>query len=390
MRMMNSRNQRPDTVSLDPESELYLLRERERDDITRNLGLEQEYGQPHPSRTPYGVSPGQNYASGSSFSDLNTLLHRQASSPTARQGEEVEAWDRGNQEAMREGFLGGDRFDKEYENFYGGPGEVTGPRVVAASSRGRSDAPIQQKAEYDRQAQIAKTMMPLTVEQEKTRGALQVDQANYDRLQGLLGRKDNSAPTLDPLNRGQGAAAPPPQSQSWKDYIFGKGPNSLRASGDAANERIKYGVMSTPYAPLLQDVSFANLQQLSGQFPGVRGFQYLMPKLAEHQANVGKGETWQASYQRLVGMDKIMADTEHEFDDPSLRVTAGPDGRPRLAMMPQTVVRGKLSLQDAHQKVQNAIQELERLHPELKGAPTGTGTPGKVYLDDNGNPRGGR
>lgn len=266
----------------------------------------------------------------------------------------------------------------------------------------------QEAAQAQRLIDYNKTTMPLQVEQEKTRGAMQLENTKFDRLMKLFnggaadptgGAAAASDPQIeqeyqDALKKASGGdQLQTPQSQSWWDFFTGKGPNSAGSAMDAANERLKYFFMATPYAKLNQDISFANLQQLASQFPGVRGFSYLLPLMSQHQANFGHGESLSATYNRLKGMHQIMGTTIKELQDPRLRFGVGADGQPKLNMLPATIARGMTGLTDAQARTADAIRELERLHPELlqtqvpgRLAPNPMGR-GKTYLDDNGNPR---
>lgn len=361
--------------------ELNSLLDQRKDELTKNLSRSQ--GDP-------------NFGTGGDLSDLHTILTDQA--PMEAQRQETNATNAANTQAIQQGFGG----TKDIAVDYTGPVKpaLQGGDISTAGAVGDSQMPMQRQAGAERQAAFAKLILPnqvaaqgnLAVERQKGANELAMQDQGYNRMMEERHRSGLGGPTPPEGNTPSPAApAGPPQSQGWMDYLTGKGPNSASSALDATNERLKYGTMATPYAPLMQDVSFQNLQQLAGQFPGVRGFQQLIPLMAQHQANVGKGESWLATYQRLKGMDRIMGDTVNQFDDPSLTMKMGPTGRLEMTTPPQTVLRGKLALHDAHIRTQDAIKQLERLHPELLGQqPEGAAGPQagagpKMIVDEQGN-----
>lgn len=152
------------------------------------------------------------------------------------------------------------------------------------------------------------------------------------------------------------------------EYLTGSGPrahNGLMDSLNAMGERAKYGIMSTPLAPLIQNESFGNLEQLQAQFPGVRGFSYLLPKLKEHQANFGKGETPDASYNRLHELVGIMDQVDQEMGDPRSHAVPQPNGTLKFSATPAAIQRAQSAVKDTKMRFQTAMEELKKQYPGL-------------------------
>lgn len=98
---------------------------------------------------------------------------------------------------------------------------------------------------------------------------------------------------------------------SWASFIMGNSGKYGGASdlAGAKNDRLKYTLgVPTPFSNLAQSTSFANIEQMAGQLPGVRGLSTLTPLFKQHQANWGN-ETPLATIQRLQHMYGIMGDT---------------------------------------------------------------------------------
>lgn len=278
----------------------------------------------------------------------------------------------------------------------------------------------EEMAAAQRQAEELKTMAPVLAEQAKSQGALELEKQNYDRLMGLFnpsgsqpsqptsglpglggsqantGQPRPNQPFTPPLP--QPNQGPTPQSQGWWQFLTGKAPkgstevpySSADDLAEAFGERMKYRVMPTPFAPLAQETSYANLQQLQAMFPGVRGFSYLLPLFKEHQASWGY-ETPAATFQRLDTLGRMLDETSGELSDPSIQFTVGAGGRIQMRQAPQMIERAKLGLEDTKIKVQNAMKYMEQLYPGIESILQSQGNvaPGsnKQYLDDNGNPR---
>lgn len=299
-----------------------------------------------------------------------------------------------NLEAMLSGFTG----NKDI-----GVHKLPGGRVDQAISvpppgGGEYPAPMQQAAHASAAMAAQKINEPLLTQLAKNQGAQDLAGQEFTRMMSLANggatsgatpagpstptgaQPPSASPSTQPAPQpghpslqpsplspaSPSSPAPPPQSQSWGDFIKGgKGDyNSLGDLLSAAGERAKYSVMATPQSRAIQAGSFANLQQLAGQFPGVRGFGLLLPMMEEHQGRYGH-ETYASTYNRAVGMRDIMDRTEKEMDDPSLRLKLGADGKIQMSAIPATILRGKLALKDARVNLEHQIQEMEQQHPGI-------------------------
>lgn len=285
----------------------------------------------------------------------------------------VQAYDKAQQEAQLQGY-----------NAQGGD-TIQSPSASAARAQ--------------RAMEMAKIQAPIDVERAKTQGQMQLEADRANRLMQIFGRPGAGKPAVGqtPDQTGQvqvpdpnvPSQAPKPQAQagplpspSWWDIITGKGAapySSLKDWLGARSERAKYDAgFPTPFAPLAQETSFANLSQIQAMFPGIRGVQHLLQKFSEHQANWGH-ETPAASLQRLQGMEGMLSDLENEFDDPSLRFKTGPTGQLELAMPPQAITRAKILTADTRAKLASAkavlLQQYPKIQEALQQAITGQGAP---------------
>ncbi len=83
---------------------------------------------------------------------------------------------------------------------------------------------------------------------------------------------------------------------------------------NAGGQRALYTMgVPTPFSRLAQSSSFANLEQMAGQLPGVRGLATISPLFKEHQSRWGH-ETPLATVQRLRHMADIMDQTVNDID----------------------------------------------------------------------------
>lgn len=182
---------------------------------------------------------------------------------------------------------------------------------------------------------------------------------------------EQQAPGAPPPQAPPGApqAATPPvktEGQPWADFIMGKGPNSLGSALGAMSERQKYGMMSTPMSDMIQNESFGNLEQLQAQFPGVRGFSYLLPKLKEHQSHFGQGlQTPQASYDRLGNMTQILDELEQDMSDPNSHMAQSATGEWHMTATPAAAQRGLAAIHDTRKRFEDARAQLGAQYPEL-------------------------
>lgn len=234
---------------------------------------------------------------------------------------------------------------------------------------------------------------PLRLEQEKSRGDRALATDKFKRMIEL--ERVQSQGGIEPaVSHEPGAGGAPPASASpnqnpskplgspmdrVKDFVMGTGAtpyNSLKDFLNAKTERTLYGKAATPYSDAVQNISYGNLQQLSGQFPGVRGFGYLLPKLQEHQARPGD-ETPAATYARLQGMDRLLSQSMGDFDNPSLvpKFKTAANGDITIAQDPQMIIRGKLALKNANDNIRQAIEDMKTLYPGIGGNATPPGPP---------------
>lgn len=236
---------------------------------------------------------------------------------------------------------------------------------------------------------LAKVFMPLQVERAKVEGQLQLDRQRTQQLLGLFGRPgqtgsiggpqtppgSNAGPQIPPGTApaapGAANAAPtgPKASPSWWSLLSGQGAppyTSAKDWAEARSERGKYDLgFPTPYAPLAQETSFGNLQQVQAMFPGIRGVQHLLDKFHEHQANWGH-ETPAATLQRLDGMLGMLDQTEESLNDPMLHFKTGPNGQLELATTPQAIQRAKTLINDTRQKFHDARNLLIQQKPGIR------------------------
>lgn len=320
-------------------------------------------------------------ASPSTFHDLARVL---GESPNFGEGAEakVASTKLANERAMQAGFTG----DSEIAGPVTDPSHQLGEQLYANVNRSPL-SPAAQAGQSASHMESLKTQMPLLAareksqgdilsEQEKGRQARQTGQAEFERTSNFLRPQTPPAPSAQPAPQGAsapvtpgGGGNPPQTSQSWGQYVAGGGPrpeNDLMSSLKAMAERAKYPFMSTPLAPMIQNQSFGNLEQLQAQFPGVRGFQYLLPKLAEHQANFGKGETPDASYNRLHEMIGILGQVEQELGDPASHAKMGAHGQLEMTTTPAAIQRAVAAARDTRTRFEKAKELMKAQFPNLQ------------------------
>lgn len=141
-------------------------------------------------------------------------------------------------------------------------------------------------------------------------------------LQSASGETDRAISELERLYPGITKAAQLAdnlkQAPSFMQYLTGHTVpyGDALSQGKITNERLKYALgMPTPLANAIQLASFANLEQMSGQLPGIRGFQQLLPLFKQHQSAIGF-ETPVQTVQRLMHMKGIMNQTADEMKTP--------------------------------------------------------------------------
>lgn len=332
---------------------------------------------------PYGRS--FTGASPSTYAHLKSLLSDDPEGPTFGTAEKarIAGINQANSRAMQEGFTGDSDIAGPAEDASGGfghklyanvgdrsglsPAQMAG-RSATMMEAAKTNAPVD-IARINSAGDVAKQRMANQGQQDLERLKRQGMQDSFNQfLQLKPGSMATHTPTGQPaVPQGQPQAeAKPQESQSWMDFITGKGPNSLRAATDAFSERQKYGMMSTPMAPAIQNESFGNLEQLQAQFPGVRGFGYLLDKLKEHQSHFGQGlQTPQASYDRLGGMDTIFDQMASAMQDPSSHMAQAANGEWHFTSTPASVQRALAAITDTRERFKVAREHLQRQYPEL-------------------------
>lgn len=326
---------------------------------------------------------------GATPSDYADLAKTLGESPNFGIGAEQRASDinAANDRAMQAGFTG----DSEIAGPASGGGPQ-GERLYANVGYRSNDNPAQMAGKSASAVEAMKTQMPLLAAREKGMGDIlaerekgnqtrQTGEAEFNRTAGFLRGGQVPGQPGQPNQPGganavdYGSTTAAPQSQSWSQYMFGGGPrphNDFMSALGAMSERAKYGglvgnlgAQSTPFAPLIQNESFGNLEQLQAQFPGVRGFSYLLPKLAEHQANFGKGETPDSTYLRLHGMEKILHNLETEVNDPSTHARMGAHGQLEMTATPAVIQSKIAAIHDTLQRVSEAKRQIKQQYPTL-------------------------
>lgn len=303
-----------------------------------------------------------------------------------------------NDAAMQAGFRG----DTNIAGPASGGGDALGQHLYANLGDRSGDSPAQMAGQSASRMNSFKAQAPILAAHEKAMGDIGVEQAkgaeerrtnqdNWNRTEAYMRGGQAPPPATPPVNAATpapGAPAPAPGgqphavsatspssspagpsgAQSWQDFIMGTGPrayNGLMDSLNAMSERAKYGFMSTPLAPLIQNESFGNLEQLQAQFPGVRGFSYLLPKLKEHQSNFGKGESPDASYNRLHELTGIMDQIDQEMADPRSHAVPQPNGTLKFSQTPAAIQRAQTAVRDTKMRFQTAMDELKKQYPGL-------------------------
>lgn len=390
----------PDTDDNDPAT-LYGMLDARSSELEHNLANntpavqppESVYGPKGPEGQGFGNRENHGmptFTSGGNVADLKSFLTDMK--PMQADQAAYGAADTANKAAINAGY-GGPNEAIKGQDAAGNPSYTTAPST---------STPLQRQAVGGRQMDFAKSQVPLAVEQEKNRGALEQQTQNHRLMMGMRGlNPDGQSLTSTPPPPTAGGApgpnhTPPAPVQGntgmrgAMDFITGSGPvkyNGLTDMLGMAFDRQLSKVASTPYTPLVQENSFANLQQLSGMFPGVRGFGYLLPKLAEHQANIGK-ETPANSYNRMIELNHMLDDTERELNDPSNLVRMSPDGKMSLAAEPQMILRAKQAIAETRNQNKRAMDHLQQLKPGIGGpvdsvpaAPPAASTGVKMVMD---------
>lgn len=292
-----------------------------------------------------------------------------------------------NDAALQAGFRG--------DQDIAGPASDTNPdapqghNLYANVGNRSGDSPVQMAGKSAANIAAMKAQMPLDVARTAAKGG--VDQAAMEakgkldlemlKRQGMqdsfkqfLKLRPGSMASHEPTgatDASTGATPPagPPvkrSSQPWSDFILGRGPNALGGALDAFSERQKYGMMSTPMSDMIQNESFGNLEQLQAQFPGVRGFGYLLPKLKEHQSHFGQGlQTPQSSYDRLGNMTQILDELEQDMADPSSHMAQSAAGEWHFTATPAAAARGIAAIHDTRKRFEDARAQLGQQYPEL-------------------------
>ncbi len=169
-----------------------------------------------------------------------------------------------------------------------------------------------------------------------------------------------------------------PKSQSFMSYLTGQGAlpyNSASDMMDAAGERLKYNVgMATPFSPLAQEESYKNLEQLVAMFPGVRGFQYIIPLIKEHQDSWGH-ETPLSTYTRAVDLRRMLDTTSTELDSEASKFNLGPKGV-TLKNDPAAIQRSKAAVGTTRAMTDNIINYMKQLYPGIHESMLKIGGPG--------------
>lgn len=289
-----------------------------------------------------------------------------------------------NDSALQAGFRG----DQEIAGPASG-GDQMGEHLYANVGNRSGDSPAQMAGKSAANIAAMKAQMPLDVARTAAKGG--VDQAAMEakgkldlemlKRQGMqdsfkqfLKLRPGSMASHEPTgatDASTGATPPagPPvkrSSQPWSDFILGRGPNALGGALDAFSERQKYGMMSTPMSDMIQNESFGNLEQLQAQFPGVRGFGYLLPKLKEHQSHFGQGlQTPQSSYDRLGNMTQILDELEQDMADPSSHMAQSAAGEWHFTATPAAAQRGLAAIHDTRKRFEDARAQLGQQYPEL-------------------------
>lgn len=299
------------------------------------------------------------YATGANMEDAAGLNSDIASNPITQQRAETDTVNQANRSAIGAGI--GPQGDLQ-------PGQVAAQ--IAARAQSQKDNQPSLTAGVTGQYNLA-------AEHEKTQGASDLARQSFLRMMGLdpdtQAMKAGAGATPSANDNTTPGVPPPSEAQSSSplgrllSYATGSGSmpyNSLKDEMGAKLDGFLYKHQATPFSTLMQDASFGNISQMAGQIPGVRGFTQLLPLFQQHQAQV-LNETPGASYARLNGMSKIMQDTIHQLDDPSVRTKMGANGQIQMAVTPAQITKAKLDLSAALARTQDAIHQSEQLYPGI-------------------------
>lgn len=295
--------------------------------------------------------------------------------PYERDMKQIEDSRSRNRAAIEAGYGGTRQIAKDYQP----DGQITAagafdPDRMAPTAKMAQVGLAQERYKIDEPIRLeqVKSQADRALASDKFKRMIDLERAQSGAAAGI--EEPPSAPTPSPNQNPSKPLGSP--VDRVKEFVMGTGAtpyNSLKDFLNAKTERTLYGKAATPYSDAVQNISYGNLQQLSGQFPGVRGFGYLLPKLQEHQARPGD-ETPAATYARLQGMDRLLSQSMGDFDNPSLvpKFKTSPNGDISLAQDPQMIIRGKLALKNANDNIRQAIEDMKRLYPGIEGGSAAT------------------
>ncbi len=357
----------------------------------------------------YSAQPSYTYAGGfttPSMGEADTQFEqerrRRAAEADARDKAEIASRRQAAEAALAAGFRGATPTRAE------GPGMEPTYTAVGKS-------PVEQMGEAKRAEELAKIQGPAEVEKIKQAGALAAQQQQFDIMQRLqrLARGESAEPPAAPpagapgvapaggtaavADTGRlavsGAAAPtikpPVPETTWHDFFFG-GPTAAKygtfmdlvgALGTYGKYNLGALPMDHPMSKAIQASSFANLQQIEGTFPGIRGISTIQKKFAEHQASIGR-EAPAGSYARLKELNSMLDNLSGEIEQESNKIEMTPAGKLTLAHDPAAVQRARFVLNNTRKLMREAQGGMEQQYPGIGSGGQGGVIPSMPGADE--------